>query len=207
MTTTPANIHAALVAAHGELTNPTKSKAADFGYGKPYKYADLASVLALVRPILAKHGLAVSQSLSHNEGRMCVTTTLHHISGETLTFGTIEGPGVGKWQDLGSAITYARRYALTAALGIAGDEDDDGAHAQQAVESGPRKPKPKAIPEPPKPVATEEQTTEWLAAIMRAETFIDLKRVSDEIAAHHLDDQIGTELRSAWTARRAEVTA
>lgn len=59
----------------------------------------------------------------------------------------------------------------------------------------------------PRPVASDAQIVTWLGAIERAESFIDLKRVADEIAAHHLDDEVGADLRAAWQARRTEVTA
>lgn len=202
MVANPANIHAALVEAHKDLTNPPKNASANLGHGKLYKYADLAAILAHVRPILANHGLAISQSLSHNDGRICVTTTLHHTSGETLTFGTVEGPGNGRWQDLGSAITYARRYALSSALGIAADEDDDGAHAQESVESKPRKPKPEA----PKPVATDEDVLRWHAAIVNAPNRFAVKGVIDEVNGHHLDPQVSDELIEMGRARWEELS-
>lgn len=117
-------IAAALVAAQGELTNPPKSSKANTGTYS-YTYADLPTILDHVRPVLAKHDLAVTQNVAMAEGRLEVFTTIHHAGGEFLTFGPITGTSGGDWQKLGSAVTYARRYALTAALGIAGEEDTD----------------------------------------------------------------------------------
>lgn len=117
-------ISAALVAAQADLTNPVKNASANTGTFA-YSYADLPTILDHVRPVLAKHGLAITQNVAMTEGRMEVFTTLHHESGEFLTFGPIAGSSGGNWQALGSAVTYARRYSLTAALGIAGDDDDD----------------------------------------------------------------------------------
>lgn len=117
-------LDAALVAANTELTNPRKDKTANTGHFS-YTYADLASILDHVRPVLARHGLAVTQDVVMAEGRVQVFTLLHHVSGETRTYGPLVGRAADSWQQLGSAITYARRYALTACLGIAGDEDTD----------------------------------------------------------------------------------
>ena len=119
-----AGIAPALVAAQLELTNPPKSSKANTGTYS-YTYADLPTILDHVRPVLGKHGLAVTQNVAMTDGRLEVFTTLHHTSGEFLTFGPITGTSGGNWQALGSAVTYARRYSLTAALGIAGEEDDD----------------------------------------------------------------------------------
>ena len=86
-----------------------------------FAYAPLDTVLAAVRGPLAANGLAVSQLLDGGD----LVTLLLHESGESLS---------GRWtlpphqdiQGLGSAVTYLRRYALQALLGIASEEDDDG---------------------------------------------------------------------------------
>ena len=197
MTTTPANIHAALVEAHKELTNPHKNSTANTGqYG--YSYIDLAGVVSHVRPVLSKHGLAVSQDIAVTaDGRLGISTTLHHTSGETLTFGPVAGPNGSTWQQLGSGITYARRYGLLAALGLAADEDDDGASAGTE--------QPKRKPEPPRAVATDEDIVRWHAAIVTAPDRIHLKAVGDEINGHHLDDEVRAELLATYRARWSEV--
>lgn len=192
----PANIHAALVAAQAELTNPPKKSKANTG-SYSYTYADLPSVIDHIRPVLAKHGLAVTQDITFPEGRIAVATTLHHTSGETVTFGPLAGPGGGSWQQIGGGITYARRYALCAALGIAADEDTD----VQIADSGSVE-KPKA----PQPVATDEQILRWYAGLSEADSRLGLKRVVDEIAAHHIDDdETRAELRALYKARHGEL--
>jgi hypothetical protein len=96
------------------------------------KFADLASVMAVLHEPLAANGLAIVQSPSLVDGKtVTVQTTLFHKSGESLDCGTLsmptERPGP---QAVGSAITYARRYALMAVFGLAG-EDDDAESAEQ----------------------------------------------------------------------------
>lgn len=87
------------------------------------KYADLASIVEATREPLAENGLAVAQFPVGENG---LTTILCHSSGEFIeeTFGM--QPVDRKPQSVGSALTYMRRYALGAVLGIATEEDDDG---------------------------------------------------------------------------------
>ncbi len=110
-----------------EATIPTKT-----GGGYTYKYADLNDVLEAVRPVLNKHGLSISQSSVSEEGKIGVVTRIYHTSGHVETFGPLLLPAGGDARSAGSAITYARRYGLCAALGIAPDDDDDGAAAEPA---------------------------------------------------------------------------
>jgi hypothetical protein len=91
-------------------------------------YTTLDNILDTIRPLLAKHGISVLQMPSGNGETIEMRTLLLHTSGEF-----IESPVVtmkaakSDPQSLGSTITYAKRYALSAMLGIStGDKDDDG---------------------------------------------------------------------------------
>lgn len=134
-------LEAALVAALHAMPDISKGKNAKVemkgGGSYSYKYADLGDVLAAVRPVLAKHHLAVMQDVTTVQGgQVGISTIVLHSSGERMVFGPIAMPTGGTPQALGSAITYARRYALLAALGIA-TEDDDG---QAAAKPAPQEP-------------------------------------------------------------------
>jgi hypothetical protein len=91
------------------------------------RYATLDGLLAKVRPVLNKHGLAVAQFPSQSDdGSPTLVTLLLHESGERIEY---EAPLLLTKQDAqgqGSAITYMRRYALAAMLGISDQDDDDG---------------------------------------------------------------------------------
>ena len=91
------------------------------GRSYSYKYAPLDAILAAVREPLSANGLAIAQPL---EGADLVTLLLHE-SGAMLTARTPLPPWDGV-QQYGSMVTYIRRYALTAMLGIATEDDDDG---------------------------------------------------------------------------------
>lgn len=126
-------VYKALVSALNELENPVNSM------DNPYynaRYVPLADILDLVKPIFQKHGLAIIQipqtsyeetSGKHTEvGVVNLTTKILHKSGEVLEFEPVVFKAQGNTpQAVGSAITYARRYSLSALLGIAGKEDDD----------------------------------------------------------------------------------
>ena len=101
------------------------------------KYAGLPSVLEVVLPILHKHGIILSQSPENSEGRIGVTTDLIHAeSGETKTSSFTMQLAKNDPQGAGSAITYARRYAIVSILGLNVDEDDDANYASGNVKVG-----------------------------------------------------------------------
>lgn len=121
-----AKLAAALAAAQGEFINPPKSKTVHAG-AKKYSFAPLPEILDAIRPVLAKHKLAVVQMVS----RGALDTRLIHESGQTL--GSVYPlPEIADSQAMGSAITYARRYSLCALLGIAAEDDEDGEAATEA---------------------------------------------------------------------------
>ena len=90
------------------------------------KYADLAAIVEAAR-VYARHGVAVFQDATTNEAGASVETRLVHTSGQWIHFGPFTVPMAKRdAHGTGSATTYAKRYALQAALGISADEDDDG---------------------------------------------------------------------------------
>jgi hypothetical protein len=148
-TTTTTTLAQAWVAALSELTTLTPNSKVETG-AYDYKYVDLGELISTTRPILAKHGLVATTPIGVHEQGLAVSVHVFHVSGETLVFGPFPFPAGKNMQATGSAVTYARRYALGAALGIATDPDDDGqlavedAREARPVEkpSKPRKPAP-----------------------------------------------------------------
>lgn len=93
------------------------------------KYADLASVWRACRTALTDNCLSIIQSPAYAKGQVIVTTRLVHDSGEWLE-GTLAIPvGKSDAHGVGSAITYARRFALASMVGIAPEDDDGNAAA------------------------------------------------------------------------------
>lgn len=98
------------------------------------KYAGLPSILEVVLPILHKHGLYLSQSPCSEGNNIGVKTKIIHAeSGEMMEESFVMPLAKADPQGAGSAITYARRYALVSMLGLNVDEDDDGNHASNKV--------------------------------------------------------------------------
>ena len=113
---------AALAKAQGIMLGAAKDAANPFFKSS---YADLASVWAACRAPLAANGLSVIQTTGIDaDGRAQLITTLAHSSGEWISGHYPVRPVKDDPQGLGSAITYARRYALSAMVGIAPEDDD-----------------------------------------------------------------------------------
>ena len=119
----------ALAKVQGELEPIAHNQHGQVG-PREYDYADLKAVSAKVLPLLSKHGLAfVSRPTRAGDGQMVLAYSLLHASGEREDG---EYPlGTGTHQQLGSAITYGRRYCLCALTGAVAEADLDGAEAPQ----------------------------------------------------------------------------
>jgi hypothetical protein len=160
-----AEISAALSKAQAEM------KAATFNKVNPHyknKYADLAAVLEAIRQPLVSNSLSITQTTEVREGGLVLVTTLRHASGQWIS-GEYPLPMAAKPQDLGSALTYARRYSLSAIACIASDEDDDAETARAAGQVAsmpkPKSPvKPQAVAAPVDPATGECSPHEITAA-------------------------------------------
>src|SRR5450631_1748469 len=182
-------IAAALAKAQGELTNPEKSLIATIRSPFPreadrtFRYASLASGLDIVRKSLGQHEIATVQTtaIDQDSGQIRLTTLLAHASGEWISSDWPVCPvsETANPHRMGAALTYARRYALFALVGIAGEDDLDApdllaepspvvevaANTSRSTENG-RKPANGSIHKPrlPKPILAVEPS-----AILRDE--------------------------------------
>jgi hypothetical protein len=132
-------ISAALAKAQGTVKNPTKGRTAQVRSDKgnySYTYATLADSLEAIREGLSANGLAVIQATRIEGDVLMLDTRLSHASGQWVEaeYPVCKFPSAP--QVIGSALTYARRYALFGVVGIAG-EDDDGEAASKAEISAP----------------------------------------------------------------------
>lgn len=119
----------ALVKAVGEIGDIPKNKTVEVrkkdGGRYGFKYADLTDVINIVRPVLAKNGVAVLQTAETDRDTVSVWTTILHESGEYITHQATRMPSGNDAQGTGSSITYARRYSLLAVLGLSAEDDTD----------------------------------------------------------------------------------
>jgi hypothetical protein len=117
------------------------------------KYADLASIWAACREQLSSNGLSVLQRVSSGQRGVIITTQLLHASGEWVR-DRLELPVAQQTpQGYGSAITYGRRYALAALVGVAADEDDDGNAASLPARAPPKKAEERVEPQAAAPAS------------------------------------------------------
>ena len=128
-----AKLDAALAKAQGEIEPAIKDKV---NPAFRSKYADLSACWAAARPALSKHGISLTQWPIHSDdGRMHLVTRLAH-DGEWIKCEFSIPVSKPDAHGHGSAITYLKRFALSACLGLVADEDDDGNAASTA--SAPR---------------------------------------------------------------------
>src|SRR5499426_3272255 len=130
-----AALASALAKAQAELVNPEKSLTATIRTGRPgegersFRYAPLASGLDIVRKTLGQHEIATVQTTAVDQaaGLVNLTTMLVHASGEWIASDWPVCPvaETANPRRTGAALTYARRYALFALVGIAGEDDLD----------------------------------------------------------------------------------
>lgn len=153
MNTSPviSELTTALAAAQGEMDNPRRNKTVTVrtkaGGTYQFSYADFAACLSSIRAPLAKNGLCFTQTVEQLDGKFRLETVLWHASGQFISSVyplMVEEAGS---QSFGSALTYMKRYALCAMLGLAADDDDDAnagegntATATEIIRPG-RKPK------------------------------------------------------------------
>lgn len=136
----------AMAAFQADLPAVTKGSTASIPGRPQYRYADLADLSAAVLPALGRHGLSwMAMPTLTESGTFVLRYELLHTSGQSRT-GEYTLPQ-GTPQQIGSALTYARRQCLSAVTGVAADEDDDGAAAQHATpaRNGSQPAKPPAV--------------------------------------------------------------
>lgn len=174
-------IAAALATAQAKFVPASRDKENPFHKSR---YAGLDSVMAVIRQPLAESGLCVTQTFDHRLDGLVLRTTLIHTSGQYITSTLRMNPAKSDPQGIGSAITYARRYALAAMLGVVSDDDDDGNAAMNhnghhdAVTNIVIKPGPVAK-------AASETDIDTIRLFMKNEVFTDDERakMDSELAA------------------------
>lgn len=179
-------IAGALASAQGQFTNLEKNREVEVqmksGGKYKFKYATFDECVAMVRPILADHELAFTQSIEIGEkGLVVVESRLLHASGQWLCTELVLVPDSDTPQAIGSAATYGRRYAASALLCLASEDDDDanaasGNRADTTKHEPPKSrpaattaSKPKADPKAPVPMTPEQIAfNEWAAPKVKA---------------------------------------
>lgn len=124
------------------------------------KFASLAAIHAVIDPLLGEHGLAVMQFPIAADGRAGCRTVVIHESGQSLEESFTVPVAKNDPQGACAAVSYARRYGLSGALGLVTEEDDDGEAAMgrsNAVAKPNRQPAPRTSKSPAMSAANREK--------------------------------------------------
>jgi len=218
----------------GTVPNVPKDKVASVkmktGGTYRFRYADIADILRIIRPHASAQGLAILQpTVITDRGMLRIVTYIGHESGQWIEcdypVSAIEGLS---HQDLGAALTYAKRQCLTALTGVAADEDatEEDAKAPQdtgnseggaSVAVGDHRPAP-APSGPPRSVPVDDRMPDDNHAqaemafgkrIAAAQTIPDLEAITRDIRASGLTEG-GPErgrLSAVWLTRKAAILA
>lgn len=144
--TEPKTLDEALLALQADPPTLTKNKKGQSG-NQITKYADLVQVNAVVLSRLNAYGVAyIAQPTLQDDGKFVLAYTLLHVRSGTSRTGNYPLKLSENSQQMGSAISYARRYALLAVTGIAAEEEDDDGRSADGRGSAQRTAK-RATPE------------------------------------------------------------
>lgn len=181
------NLAKAMASAFPEIEGAVKDKT------NPHfrtKYADLGNVVDAIKPALSKHGLWFCQVAHNIPDHAAIETIIVHASGESMSTGVVAIPvSKADAQGFGSALTYARRYSLSAAFGVA-PSDDDGNAAVVA------KPTPKAKPEvDPDRLKTLANVFAGLTSLNELKTLWDTLKPEERTACLDLKDAAKERLK------------
>lgn len=187
---------AALAAIQAKMPHVGKDNTAQMGTYS-YSYADLTEITTALLPLLSAQGLAWTTAPTLNDaGAFVLRYALTHTSGESTGGDYPLGSATAPPQQMGSAVTYARRYALCAVTGLApGGEDDDASAAQRGAEQA-TEPTYRTVP----PVAN---AVAKLATVTNLE---DIDRMHEFAVRYHTsgswsDDDFGAFVDTARVAR------
>ena len=186
---------AAFSAALAEMPSPALDKV-NSAFGR-FRYASLGSFLETCRPHLARFGLALASDFEPTaDGNLMCWTIIRDASGETLRLAPVPVKvDLAKPQSTGSAMTYARRYSLSAALGVVGDEDDDG--------NATNEPKPAKVSMPqahaaaaPKPPAKPRPDHD--KALDASEKSVELDDGWERVTVDRVETKDGQSAKGPW---------
>lgn len=210
---------AALAKFQGAMPTVPKNKTATIPgkegrSGYSYKYADLADVTAAAMPLLAANGLTFICIPEEGSRGFILRGVLVHESGESVEgFLPLHG---NQNQEMGSSLTYLRRYLLGALTGIVTDEDEDGAAGNVADRTAKAPARQRQARQAPAGQAPQEPAgpppaadDAWIDKIADASTFDELTAVYNEadrmgLLGHMLGDET---MKSRLYAKRTELTS
>lgn len=184
-------LNKALANFHKEVKQPMKDANNPFFKSK---YVPLENVVEAIDDVAPKHGLTYSQyPVTTENGLVGISTVLLHESGEYIEFPpATTKPDKNTPQGVGSALTYMRRYSLSAVFGITSDQDDDGNEA-----SGKNNKNKQTQP---------QKVSSQTVGILKQEVFnfIDLmKSLDKEVSQQQVEQKFGIQNYTSMTEQQA----
>lgn len=182
-----------------------------------YTYSSLSALIAAARIPLSEVGLCILQPARTDGVKVTVKTILAHKSGQSISEEFVITAKSVKEQDMGAAVTYARKYGYAAMVGVATEEDSDatdGAEGgerrgrRQRGEEGEREegqPRQQAQKRPQLPEGTAEKGTEILAQIKAAKTKAELDEAKKGVAAFKWTEAVKAQLYTAGADKKEEL--
>ena len=181
----------ALNQANVEISNPKNTAENPFFKSK---YAPLGDILNMLRPILRFHGLVIIQNVSTDERFVSIETGLYHVSGQYIISDKLQmSAEKATAQGQGSAITYGRRYQVSAFLNIASEDDDDANHVSDNKK------------EPKKEEKQKGDLKGALKAISESKTIENLDKICKLIELRIWTDEESKELDFANSDKRGQL--
>jgi hypothetical protein len=213
----PDTLAAALARFQSELPTIAKLKRGEIatkgGGSYSYDYAGLEDISPIVLPLLGKQGLSWSCSPTMEGDHFTLQYSLSHPGGEAIVGSyPLPDPATNTPQQIGSAITYARRYSLCSVTGVApGGDDDDAAVANSAPASKPRAKKPASPPQQPVG-GPKVASKDWPKLAMECTDLPTLKALCEEasksgelgLPVNEGEPPVGDFLTKLWQSRSLE---
>ncbi len=178
--------------------------------GHGYMYTDLAGCMAVARDGLAENGLSVLQFIGMTDVENTLITVVTHSSGQYIGSEFVMekavlhgGASSNPAQKMGASITYMRRYAYAAILGIA-QEDNDAAGSSPAKKNKPaaRKSAPRSAP----PAASKSNVPDKLSAAQKNRLMVAYSGVADDVRKAHASKVVGREITSFNDLTKSEAS-
>lgn len=203
-------LSSAMALAFGEIDAAIKSNpnAAFKNGGKVSMYADINAVIEAIKPALINHGLFFTQHPKPSDKGVTVETVLHHANGEHYSLGELFVPANKQdAQGFGSALTYARRYALVTAFGVPVEDDDGNAAAKGQSQQGAGAARPLTADEWAKIVALCQATGSQSADVKKHIGATNLKLLTAEQftnAVDYLEQKLADAAKAETDAKAKE---
>lgn len=175
-----AALYGALAAAQGEFQSIQKNRDVEIkmreGGKYRFQYADLEEITAKTRPALSKHGLATAQPIVRTGTATVLRTMLvHKEGGRLISEIPLPSSSGGDIKNYGATLTYLRRYAKTAILDVAADDDLDengegASNPQSQQQPQQQKPDPRPALQPYSDEDLQKNLQAWRAAVAENKT-------------------------------------